>query len=105
MSLRGKKLGILLSSSPERPGFQHGLRLAETALAEGVEVYVYCVDEAVRGLADPHLRRLVVRGLKLFACAYGAQRRQLPRNEEAVFAGLGSLSDIMAATDRFLSFN
>ena len=31
MLLRGKKLGLLLSSSPGQPGFQHGLRLAETA--------------------------------------------------------------------------
>jgi sulfur relay (sulfurtransferase) complex TusBCD TusD component (DsrE family) len=105
MSLRGKKLGILLSTSPDQPGFQHGLRLAETALQEGLEVYVYCIDDAVRGLGDPQLRRLTVLGLKLFACAYAAQRRQLPRGEEAAFAGLGSLSDIMTATDRFLSFN
>jgi sulfur relay (sulfurtransferase) complex TusBCD TusD component (DsrE family) len=105
MSLRGKKLGILLSTAPGQPGFQHGLRLAETALAEGLEVYIYCVDEAVRGLGDPQLRRLAAQGLKLFACAYGAQRRHLPRSEQAAFAGLASLSDIMAATDRFLSFN
>jgi sulfur relay (sulfurtransferase) complex TusBCD TusD component (DsrE family) len=105
MSLRGKKLGILLSTSPGQPGFQHGLRLAETALGEGLEVYIYCVDDAVRGLGDPQLRRLAAQGLKLFACAYGAQRRQLPRSEQATFAGLASLSDLMTATDRFLSFN
>jgi sulfur relay (sulfurtransferase) complex TusBCD TusD component (DsrE family) len=105
MLLRGKKLGIMLSTSPGQPGFQHGLHLAEAALEEGVEVYLYCVDEAVRGLGDSHLCRLTAQGLKLFACAYAAQRRQLPRSEQAAFAGLASLSDIMAATDRFLSFN
>lgn len=105
MSLRGKKLGILLSASPNGTGFWHGLRLAEAALEEGLEVYIYCVDEAVRGLEEPQLERLTARGLKLYACAYGAQRRQIPRNERAAFAGLASLSDLMAATDRFLSFN
>jgi sulfur relay (sulfurtransferase) complex TusBCD TusD component (DsrE family) len=105
MSLRGKKLGILLSTSPGQPGFQHGLHLAEAALEEGLEVYLYCVDEAVRGLGDSRLRRLTAQGLKLFACANAAQRRHVPRSEQAVFAGLASLSDIMAATDRFLSFN
>jgi sulfur relay (sulfurtransferase) complex TusBCD TusD component (DsrE family) len=105
MSLRGKKLGLLLSTPPGQPAFQHALRLAETALEEGVEVYVYCVDEAVRGLGDPRLQSLAARGLKLFACAYGARRRHIERNDQAAFAGLGSLSDLMAATDRFLSFN
>ena len=105
MSLRGKKLGILLSTAPNQPAFQHGLRLAEAALEEGVEVYLDCVDEAVRGLAEPLLQALTARGLKLFACAYGVQRRQIQRNEQAALAGLASLSDVMAATDRFLSFN
>jgi len=58
MSLRGKKLGVLLSTSPDRPGFHHGLGLAEAALAEGVEVYLYCIDEAVRGLNEPRLQLL-----------------------------------------------
>src|ERR1700722_12047115 len=43
VSLRGKKLGILLSAPPDRPGFQHGLGLAEAALSVGVEVYLYCI--------------------------------------------------------------
>ncbi len=105
MSLRGKKLGLLLSTSPGQPAFQHGLRLAEIALQEGLEVYLYCVDEAVRGLADPRLQSLAARGLNLYACAYGAQRRLIERNDQAAFAGLASLSDLMAAPDRFLSFN
>jgi sulfur relay (sulfurtransferase) complex TusBCD TusD component (DsrE family) len=105
MSLRGKKLGLLLSTSPGQPGFQHGLRLAESALEEGVEVYLYCVDEAVRGVEEPRLQSLAARGLKLYVCAFGAQRRGLPRVPGATYAGLALLSDLMAATDRFVSFN
>jgi sulfur relay (sulfurtransferase) complex TusBCD TusD component (DsrE family) len=105
MLLRGKKLGLLLSTSPGQPGFQHGLRLAETALEEGVEVYLYCVDEAVRGVEEPRLLNLAARGLKLYACAYGAQRRGLPRSLHATYSGLALLSDLIAATDRFVSFN
>jgi sulfur relay (sulfurtransferase) complex TusBCD TusD component (DsrE family) len=105
MSLRGKKLGLLLSTSPSQPGFQHGLRLAETALEEGVAVYLYCVDEAVRGVDEPRLQSLAARGLNLYVCAYGAQQRGLERNPRAIYAGLALLSDLMAATDRFVSFN
>ena len=105
MSLRGKKLGLLISSRPDSPKFQYGLRLAETALAEGVDVYLYCIDDAVNGVADPKLQSLKGRGLKLYACAYGANRRNFPLSDKATFAGLTVVSDLIAGTDRFLSFN
>ena len=38
--LRGKKLGILLSTAPSERNFRHGLRLAESALAVGIDVYL-----------------------------------------------------------------
>ena len=102
---RGKKLGLLLSTAPTQPNFQHGLRLAATALAAGVEVYLYCIDDAVTGVGEPPLQQLRERGLKLFACAEAAQRRQLPVTELASFAGLGTLSELIAHTDRFVSFH
>ncbi|MGP8199510.1 MAG: DsrE family protein [Limisphaerales bacterium] len=105
MSLCGKKLGVLLSTHPDQPGFKHGLCLAEAALNEEVDVYLYCVDDAVHGISRPQLQALAARGLKLYACAYAAQRRGLPVNDKAVFAGLAVVSDLIAATDRFVSFN
>jgi sulfur relay (sulfurtransferase) complex TusBCD TusD component (DsrE family) len=105
MPLRGKKLGLLLSTRPENPGFRHGLRLAEAAMNQGVKVYIYCIDDAVTGLADEQLQALAARGVNLFACAYGAQRRNIPLSGLAIFAGLTVVSDIVASTDRFVSFN
>jgi hypothetical protein len=105
MSLRGKKLGLLLSSHPDQAGFKHGLCLAETALNEGVDVYLYCIDNAIHGINRPQLQSLAARGLKLYACAYAAQRRHLPLAGNATWAGLGMVSDIIAATDRFVGFN
>jgi hypothetical protein len=105
MDLRGKKLGLLLSGRPEGASFLHGIRLAEAALQEGVDVFLYCIHDAVAGVADVRLQSLRSRGLKLYACAYGAQKRNIAIDDKAVFAGLGVASDIMAATDRFLSFN
>jgi len=105
MKLRGKKLGILLSSGPGNPGFRHGVRLAQVALQEGVAVYLYCIDDAVWGLVDPELQSLKACGLNLYACAYGARRRSLLLSGKAAFAGLTVVSDMIAATDRFVSFN
>jgi len=105
MSLRGKKLGLLVSASPAAPNFHHGLKLAEAALDAGIMVYLYCIDDAVTGIGNTELQALRARGLNLYACAYGAQRRNIPVNDSAVFAGLTVVSDIIGGTDRFLSFN
>jgi sulfur relay (sulfurtransferase) complex TusBCD TusD component (DsrE family) len=105
MPPRGQKLGLLLSRPPDHRNFEHGLNLAEAALADGLDVYLYCIDEAVRGVDHPRLQALRARGAKLFACAYATRRRQLPLTGGAVFAGLSVLSELMTATDRFVSFN
>ena len=103
--LCGKQLGLLISAPPSHRAFIHGLKLAEAALDGGVDVYLYCIDEAVRAIDHPGLQALRARGLKLYACAYGAQRRNLPLNRPAIYAGLTVVSDLIAATDRFVSFN
>ena len=105
MSLRGKKLGLLISSRPDSPKFKQGLSLAEAALAEGIDVYLYCIDDAVPGVDQPRLQSLKAGGLKLYACAYGAHRRHVSLGDKATFAGLTVVSDLIAGTDRFISIN
>ncbi len=105
MELRGKKLGLLISCRPEEPGFHHALRVADAALGRGLNVYLYCIDEAVNGVASADLQQLKARGLNLYACAYGAHKRHIALTADATFAGLTVVNDIMASTDRFLSFN
>jgi len=103
--LRGKKLGILLSVPPTHASFARGLSLAETALNEGVDVYLYCIDEGVFGVDEAKLQLLRDQGLKLYACAYAAQHRGLPMTDKAIFSGLTVLSDLIIGTNRFVSFN
>lgn len=100
-----KKLGVLLSAPPDAPNFDRGLKLAQTALDLGITVYLYCIDEAVAGIDDPRVQRLKESGLNLFACAYAAQRRHITIAEQATFAGLSIVHDLIANTDRFVSFN
>jgi sulfur relay (sulfurtransferase) complex TusBCD TusD component (DsrE family) len=100
-----QKLGLLLAAAPDQPNFRHGLRLAETALQRGVTVYLYLIDEAVPGIDDARLQTLRTRGLHLFACALGARKRNLVTDERATWVGLATASDLIAATDRFVSFN
>ena len=105
MSLTGKKLGLLLSAPPDQPNFDHAIALASAAVKQGVQVYFYCIDDSVAGLDHPKLQQLKAQGINLFACAYGAQRRDVQMSDLATFAGLSVVSDLMASTDRFVSFN
>lgn len=105
MANRQSKLGMMVSVSPDTQGFTQALAQAEEALKNGEKVYLYCIDDAVEGLNDPRLIKLKSEGLNLFGCAFSARQRKLPLNDSAIFTGLSVLSDIMAETDRFESFN
>ncbi|HYE29825.1 MAG TPA: DsrE family protein [Methylomirabilota bacterium] len=104
MSLHGRKLGILISAPPLAPNFTHGVRLAEAARRLGVDVYLYCIDEAVPGLLSMEVQRLRSEGGKIFGCALAVQARSLKITDEAVLGGLGMVSELMSATDRFVAF-
>lgn len=96
---------MLIACKPDQPGFRHGIKVAEAAIKQGVSVYLYCIDEAVQGVADPRLQMLKTSGLNLYACAYGAHKRNVALSADATFAGLTVVNDIIAGTDRFVCFN
>jgi sulfur relay (sulfurtransferase) complex TusBCD TusD component (DsrE family) len=100
------KLGLMLSTPPEHPNLPVLAGLARAALARGDGVYVYLIDEGVRTLDDRRIQELAGAGVKLFACAYGAQKRGLPTNNlAATYSGLVVLNDLIDGCDRFLAFN
>ena len=52
MDLRGRKLGMLLSTDPRHPNVETGLGVARAALDRGVDLYLYLVDDGVRNIED-----------------------------------------------------
>jgi sulfur relay (sulfurtransferase) complex TusBCD TusD component (DsrE family) len=104
MKLQGKKLGIMIGALPGSQNFHHGSELAREALSQGLEVYLYFIDEAVRGVELEAVQSLKSQGVKLFACAYSLQKRQLPLSPNATMAGLTILNDVISSTDRFVGF-
>jgi sulfur relay (sulfurtransferase) complex TusBCD TusD component (DsrE family) len=105
MNKNKKKLGVLLSTGPPNPNLKTAIRLTETALAEGLDVFLYLDDDGLFALNDPHFVGLSQQGAKLFACAYGAQRRGIPISEKANFCGLVVFSDLIKGCDRFVALN
>ena len=100
-----KKLGLLLSTSPDHPNLETCLGLGGAALDDGVDVYLYLVDDGVRNIDDERILDLGRRGAKLFVCAYGCQRRRLPITEKATYCGLVVLTDLINGTERFIALN
>jgi hypothetical protein len=100
-----KKLGLLLSTPPQHPNLETVIRLTETALTENDQVYLYLIDQGTLTMDDPRLGRLIEQGLKLFVCAYGAERHHVPLSGKATPCGLVVLSDLVKGCDQFLSFN
>jgi sulfur relay (sulfurtransferase) complex TusBCD TusD component (DsrE family) len=95
----------MVSTAPEHPNLNTAVALSETALDQGADVYLYLIDDAVTAVEDPRLQALAGRGLKLFVCAYGCQKRRVPLSDKATNCGLVVLTDLINGTDRFLALN
>jgi sulfur relay (sulfurtransferase) complex TusBCD TusD component (DsrE family) len=95
----------MVSTAPEHPNLNTAVALTQTALDRGADVYLYLIDDAVTAVEDPRLQSLAERGLKLFVCAYGCQKRRVPLSDKATNCGLVVLTDLINGTDRFLALN
>lgn len=68
-------------------------------------MYLYCIDDAVTGIGGSDLQSLKSAGLVLYGCAFSARCRNVPIDDLAAFTGLTIVSDLVAGTNRFVSFN
>ncbi len=107
MELARKKLGLMLSTAPEHPNLATAIALTRAALDRGADLYLYLIDDGVRALDDPRIRELSARGVKLFVCAYGCQKRRIPLQDidGVTYCGLVVLTDVINGTDRFVALN
>jgi len=105
VDLAKRKLGLMVSTTPDHPNLRTAVGLGRAALERGADVYLYLIDDAVSAVDDPRVQALAERGLKLFVCAYGCQKRGLPLSDKATNCGLVVLTDLINGTERFLALN
>jgi len=101
------KLGLMLSTGPSHSSVDMVSKLAEAALRQGVDVYLYLIDEGVKSMRDARFTRLVDSGAKMSICAYGCQQHGVATNDidtRVSLSGLVVLSGIIDGCDRFLAF-
>ena len=102
-----RKLGLLLSTAPKDTTIDTLVSLAEAAIRQGIEVYLYLIDEGVKGFTDMRFTRLLDGGVKMSVCAYGCQQHGVSTQQvdpRVSLSGLVVLSSIIDACDRFLAF-
>jgi len=107
-TIEGKKLGILLSTSPDHPNANTVAQLSRTAQKAKVQVYLYLIDEGVKNLENPIIRELTDSGVKMNVCAYGCQQHRVSTDgygPEVTFCGLVVLSQMVTGCDQFVAFN
>ncbi len=105
--MAARKLGVLLSTPPSHPSVDTVLHLSDAALRQGIDVYLYLIDEGVKGLMDSRYADLVRVGMKMSVCAYGCQQHGVSTkgmSPEISLSGLVVLSGIIDGCDRFLAF-
>jgi sulfur relay (sulfurtransferase) complex TusBCD TusD component (DsrE family) len=107
MELKGKKLGLMLSTGPEHSNLRTALGLSRAALDRGADLYLYLIDDGVLAKDRPEILELAERGARLFVCAYGCQKRHVPLSdpERFTYCGLVVLTDLINGCDRFLALN
>lgn len=105
--MASRKLGLLLSTAPSHSSVETVVKLAEAAIRQGVEVYLYLIDEGVKSLNDSRFSGLVDGGVKMSVCAYGCQQHGVSTGDvdsRISLSGLVVLSGIIDGCDRFLAF-
>ena len=102
-----RKLGFLLSTAPSDKTIETVVRLAEAAIRQGIDVYLYLIDEGVKSFKDSRFTRLLDGGVKMSVCAYGCQQHGVSTqhvDSRISLSGLVVLSSIIDGCDRFLAF-
>jgi sulfur relay (sulfurtransferase) complex TusBCD TusD component (DsrE family) len=105
--MASRKLGLLLSTAQSETSISTVVNLADAAIRQGIEVYLYLIDEGVKSLKDVRFGRLVAGGVKMSVCAYGCQQHGVSTQDldsRVSLSGLVVLSGIIDGCDRFLAF-
>ena len=74
-------------------------------ICEQIERKFNLIDDGVECILDRRLEEFTANGMKLYVCAYGAQKKGIEPSEAATFGGLAILSELISVCDRFISFN
>ncbi len=95
--------GFLVIAGPEDPVKPAWISEVKSRLMSGSEVHLYLIDRGVLHMMEDGFFEHFREGLRLYACAYGCRRYEVPLNKPAVFSGLTVLSNLITGCRDFYS--
>jgi sulfur relay (sulfurtransferase) complex TusBCD TusD component (DsrE family) len=98
------KLGILLTTSPEKEDKYTVIKFTESALNSGIEVNIFLMCDGIYNINDKAFLSLLDKGANITVCAQNAYDKDIPKREGILFGSQYDLAVIVNESDRFLSF-
>jgi hypothetical protein len=101
-----ERLGFFLSTSPEHENTHTVGKLAEAALARGLEVHIFIMGDGVHNAFVPSFEGLVEKGARIVLCSHNLAERQRPKIEGTIVCGSQyDHAQLVGTVDRYLAFN
>lgn len=99
-----KTLGMLLSTGPENYNWRIVLRIAESALKQGINVKIFLMDDGIYNLKNERFKNLFKCGVEFSLCGQNARERNIEKIDDIPFGSQFDHSEIVKNCDRYLGF-
>lgn len=103
--MAGNKLGILLTTSPEKQDLHTVIKLCEAAVASGKEVKLFMMCDGVYSSYCTALTDLIPKGVEISQCHHNSEERKIHEDQVPVkSASQYIFSNIIEDVDRLITF-
>jgi len=99
-----KKLGLLLTTSPEHANTNTVIRLARAALEKGVEVRIFLMCDGVFNINYLPFLKLTDRGAHICLCQQNLNERFQDEADEIIMGSQYDLAQNIREIDKLLAF-
>jgi len=99
----GRRICILVTSSPESENSRTLSRTTEAAINLGHKVQIFLMCDGVYHILHQDLFTLIEKGAEVTLCAHNAQERGLEKRPGIAFGSQYDLACMVAQSDSFLS--
>ena len=99
-----RKLGLLLTTSPEHANTNSVIKLAEAALAKGVEVRVFLMCDGVFNIHNISFLQLTDKGAQVCLCQQNLNERFQDETDDVIMGSQYDFAQNVHEIDRLLAF-
>jgi sulfur relay (sulfurtransferase) complex TusBCD TusD component (DsrE family) len=99
-----KKLGLLLTTSPEHANTRSVIRIAEAALRQGIEVRIFLMCDGVLNVNHVPFLSLLDKGANICLCQQNLNERFLDETNGVTLGGQYDFACSIRVVDRVLAF-